>query len=366
MKDCRARMDSLMQETQSDEVIAQMRALDDRMDELERREEMYWKQRSRQEWLKNGDKNSTFFHMKAKQRSERNNIKKIKNAAGDIFEDEDQISEIFVDYFDSLFASNSQVEVEPVIDKVEEIVTDRQRSTIASPFTADKNVMDAKVVRDLWDGRSWDMSNCWIYDHKKKDVLDTIHKAVGIVGEYEQACDPAHSISAVEPLTNQWCAPPPAIIKVNSNAALFNTNHVGFGGVMRDNVGDVVAATCLQIVGRFDVDVVEAMAMRHALKIAMESGFVRLCLETDNLKLHSHLKKSKYDQTTFGIVVKDILTLASSCHSCVFEFVKREGNKVAHSLAKLSSTFDTLRVWLEEYPSGIHELVMADSSSSST
>uniref|UniRef100_A0A803MKM3 Uncharacterized protein n=1 Tax=Chenopodium quinoa TaxID=63459 RepID=A0A803MKM3_CHEQI len=53
LKDYRAKMESLMSEAQSDEVIAQMRALDDRMDELERHEELYWKQRSHQEWLKN-------------------------------------------------------------------------------------------------------------------------------------------------------------------------------------------------------------------------------------------------------------------------------------------------------------------------
>uniref|UniRef100_A0A803L8S1 Endonuclease/exonuclease/phosphatase domain-containing protein n=1 Tax=Chenopodium quinoa TaxID=63459 RepID=A0A803L8S1_CHEQI len=50
LKYCREKMESLMSETQSEEVIAQMRVLDDRMDELERREELYWKQRSRQEW----------------------------------------------------------------------------------------------------------------------------------------------------------------------------------------------------------------------------------------------------------------------------------------------------------------------------
>uniref|UniRef100_A0A803LDA8 CCHC-type domain-containing protein n=1 Tax=Chenopodium quinoa TaxID=63459 RepID=A0A803LDA8_CHEQI len=89
LKDCQARMEYLMSEVQSDEVIAQMRALDDRMDELERHEE--------------------------------------------------QISAIFVDYFTDLFASNSHIEVEPVIAKVEEKVTDRQRTTLAAPFTADES-----------------------------------------------------------------------------------------------------------------------------------------------------------------------------------------------------------------------------------
>uniref|UniRef100_A0A803MZ54 RNase H type-1 domain-containing protein n=1 Tax=Chenopodium quinoa TaxID=63459 RepID=A0A803MZ54_CHEQI len=42
---------------------------------------------------------------------------------------------------------------------------------------------------------------------------------------------------------------------------------------MKDVVVDVVATTCLNIQGMFDVDIVEAMAMRHALTIAMQAGF---------------------------------------------------------------------------------------------
>ncbi|XP_021739472.1 uncharacterized protein LOC110705848 [Chenopodium quinoa] len=212
----------------------------------------------------------------------------------------------------------------------------------------------------------WLRRTDWIFAGKKREITEVLHKAISIVGEFDSANDHGCSHSVSEPLECKWKSPPEGVIKVNSDAAIFKSRMVGLGGVMRDSVGDVVAATCLQVAGSFDVDVVEAMAMRHALVIAMESGFLRVCLETDNIKLHYGLSKQKEDLTAFGLITKDILKLANSCHECSFAFVKRTGNQVAHSLAKLSSKFVSLRVWLEEYPIEIHEVVMADLGLSST
>uniref|UniRef100_A0A803N4T7 RNase H type-1 domain-containing protein n=1 Tax=Chenopodium quinoa TaxID=63459 RepID=A0A803N4T7_CHEQI len=76
---------------------------------------------------------------------------------------------------------------------------------------------------------------------------------------------------------------------------------------MRDDVGDVVASTCLRLRGKFDVDIAKALTMRHTLLIALESGFRRVCVETDCLKLHNHISKGNVPFTEFGLIVYDIL-----------------------------------------------------------
>jgi hypothetical protein len=64
------------------EEIDNVRELEGRHSDLLQIEESIWRQRSRAIWLREGDKNTKFFHGKATQRKKVNEIKKIKDASG--------------------------------------------------------------------------------------------------------------------------------------------------------------------------------------------------------------------------------------------------------------------------------------------
>lgn len=68
-----------------------------------RRNEILWRQKSRETWLKDGDKNSRFFHISTIIRRKHNSIDAIKDDSGEWLICKKDIREHVVDKFFSLF-----------------------------------------------------------------------------------------------------------------------------------------------------------------------------------------------------------------------------------------------------------------------
>lgn len=162
------------------------------------------------------------------------------------------------------------------------------------------------------------------------------------------------------PSPARWYPPPVEVYKLNSDADVFKSGQIGMGGVIRDNVGEVVMATSKRMDGIVDADVAEALSARHGLQIALEAGYSALILEVDCLKLFNILKEGKIESSLFGMVVQDILHLTSQCSCISFSHVRRQGNVVAHTLAKMCKEMEGLKVWLEDFPLEIATAVMVD------
>ena len=61
---------------------------------LQVREEAMWKQRSHSDWLKEGDRNTRYFHCRANQRNKHNFIVGLEDEFGVWTEDEDQMDRL--------------------------------------------------------------------------------------------------------------------------------------------------------------------------------------------------------------------------------------------------------------------------------
>ncbi|XP_073152537.1 uncharacterized protein [Henckelia pumila] len=115
-------------------------ALEKEIEKLYDQEEIHWKQRSRVNWLSQGDRNTKFFHSSASTRCQNKLIKGLFNSLGEWFDDEPNMVGITTDYFSSLFASSnpSQSDIESVLEFINPIVNNHMNDILCTPFTAEE------------------------------------------------------------------------------------------------------------------------------------------------------------------------------------------------------------------------------------
>ena len=85
---------------------ATVRQVTDNMNDLLYREEMLWLQRSRVSWLKEGDRNTKFFHSRVVWRAEKNKILKLRDSEGTIHSSTTEMERMATDYFQKLYTAD--------------------------------------------------------------------------------------------------------------------------------------------------------------------------------------------------------------------------------------------------------------------
>ncbi|KAK1619202.1 hypothetical protein QYE76_024719 [Lolium multiflorum] len=106
----------------------------ERIVELQHREEMMWKQRSRIQWLSEGDRNTRFFHMRASKRKKRNRISRLRRQDGSFTEDPDELRLMAREFYDTLYTSEQTAGVEEVLDSVRASVSQAMNDQLLVPF----------------------------------------------------------------------------------------------------------------------------------------------------------------------------------------------------------------------------------------
>ena len=101
-------------------------------------EENYWKRRSRVEWLKDGDRNTRFFHTRASQRRCRNYITKLYDSTGRWCTRQSEVNEIIVNFYKDLFTTASPDGMEEVLETIPHAVTDDMNDMLLSDFTIEE------------------------------------------------------------------------------------------------------------------------------------------------------------------------------------------------------------------------------------
>ena len=108
---------------------------------------MMWLQRSRITWLKEGDRNTKFFHRKAQWRAKKNRINKLKKEDGNWCHDQQEMQGMAVDYFQHLFTENATINLQDIIDLIEPAVKAQANADLCKEFSDEEIHYGKPVIR---------------------------------------------------------------------------------------------------------------------------------------------------------------------------------------------------------------------------
>ncbi|KAK3228941.1 hypothetical protein Dsin_000822 [Dipteronia sinensis] len=123
-------------------VMQMIKSLEKGVEGFLEKDEIYWKQRSRADWLSAGDRNSKFFHNRASARKRKNFISFLHNKNGCLQETDEGMADTIREYFADLFRSSAPSPSPSTIRKftggIHERLTEEMRNDLNRVFTADE------------------------------------------------------------------------------------------------------------------------------------------------------------------------------------------------------------------------------------
>ncbi|XP_073049618.1 uncharacterized protein [Primulina eburnea] len=133
----RAQLNTLRTSSNWNASASQIKELEIETEKLASQEELYWRQRSRSSWLKDGDRNSRYFHATATKRKTQNAIGGLVSSHGDWCSDKVGLADIVLDYYKTLFTANSPSasDMGPVLDVVKPCVDDQMNNILGKTFS---------------------------------------------------------------------------------------------------------------------------------------------------------------------------------------------------------------------------------------
>lgn len=149
-----------------------------------------------------------------------------------------------------------------------------------------------------------------------------------------------------------WSPPPEGILKVNIDGAFVQSTKQGsWGFVFCDHSGDMVLVGAGNLAGAQDALMTEATTCWKAIEVAVAHGISRLQLETDSVLVRDAIQSTSLDQTSSGVIFKDIRAMIKE-HFYLFEYfyVPRTCNSSAHEIAAIGLNQSSGSEFVWEYP----------------
>ena len=191
----------------------------------------------------------------------------------------------------------------------------------------------------------------WL-NNRVRELLEEFRTALALMG-------PTYGRQS----TRDTWHPPPSIFKLNFDAALFSTlNNFGFGAIIRNEKGEVMAAMVAKGPEVFCIKEAELLECRKAIEFVVDAGFSKLVIEGDNSSVIKAISAMQVDHSMLGNVIGDIHHLIGNLQWLRTECIKRWGNRVAYELAQFARNISHDLFWMEDVPPIAREALYQDSN----
>ena len=172
--------------------------------------------------------------------------------------------------------------------------------------------------------------------------------------------DCSHPPLTHSPPVLNWKTPPSSFFKINVDGATSNDGtHTCIGLIFRDCQGFSIAASSEVLQSSYSAKITKAFALLHGVLLALELKIFHAIFESDVVSIVQVLNCGDTDGE-IGLILQDIRSYYASFSWCTFQHLKRDGNRVAHELAKATRNIGVSQVWKGVIPSFAEHLIFKD------
>nr|POF27295.1 hypothetical protein CFP56_25554 [Quercus suber] len=166
-------------------------------------------------------------------------------------------------------------------------------------------------------------------------------------------CPAPHLPPIGEPLA------PSGFFKINvDGAASDDGTNSSIGVIIRDNQGNPIAASSKTLPSPYTAEITEAIALLHGVLLALEMKISHAIFESDAFSIVQALNQGEVGGE-IGLILQDIRIFSASFSWCSFQHLKRDGNRVAHELAKAARLSQIWKGVNPSYASGGYMTISA-------
>ena len=149
--------------------------------------------------------------------------------------------------------------------------------------------------------------------------------------------------------------------KINFDGAIFRQeNKSRIGVVIHDHTGAVIASLPQTIAPALQPIEVEAIAAARALEFVEEIVIIEAVLEGDSELIINSLKGAGHSIVSVEALLHDAMVFSNCYAKLLYTHCRRDGNRLAHSLARYSINVSSYVVWMEGVPDPLFTVVQQD------